>query len=152
MANLQIPRGLTISEGSSSDRMYREQQILRKVFPGFTLARDGSDRLSARGVLSTKIELYGIRVVLPSNYPYDMPAVVPLNWTAAGPHIYANGHLCVMKTDQWRNAYTITLMVAKAAVWVNKYEIYKRYGSWPGNEQFHDWETLRSLKKWWDKL
>jgi hypothetical protein len=152
VASLQVPGGLTITEGSGSNRMYREQEVLRKYFPYFVIAQDSAGRLTARGVLSTEINSYGIRVVLPSNYPYEMPAVVPLDWKAGGPHVYPNGQLCVMQLGQWRTPYTIALMVAKAAIWVNKYEVYKRYGSWPGNEQFHDWETFRSLRKWWDNL
>jgi hypothetical protein len=150
MTDLEIPRSLTIT-GNGPDRMYQEQQVLRQHFPNFEFVVGGTGQYAARGILSTEVHLYGIRIEIPSTYPHQLPLVFPVGWTASGPHMYPTGNICVMHPNQWRNAYSIALLVAKAAIWVNKYEIYQSDGgrAWPGNERFHNLVLARSIKKWW---
>jgi hypothetical protein len=145
---------MTITDVSDAERMHREQEVLGRYFPDFELVRSKSTgKYAARGVLSTHLNLYGIRIVLPTNYPYGMPDIEPVGWQPSGPHTYGSNSLCVMRHEQWRNSYSVALVVAKAAIWVNKYEIYRKDGKWPGNEQLHGLAAMRqSLTEFWNSL
>jgi hypothetical protein len=66
-----------------------------------------------------------------------MPKVEPVGWRADGPHVYVGGSLCLMRARQWTPGLTIAFLVAKTALWLNKYEVWQRTGSWPGVEQGH---------------
>ena len=149
--DLGLPPDLVLSGVTDAGvRMHHEQELLHRYFPDFELVRERSTQnYVARGVVSTELNLYAIRVRAPRNYPYAMPDIIPVGWKARGPHIYASGHLCVMQSDQWRNSYTLAFMVAKAAVWINKFEIFRTGGKWPGNEQVHG---FRALLKWWNEV
>jgi hypothetical protein len=152
MASLQVPEELVLSGVTEAERMHREQALLKTHFPEFQLVRERSaQNYVAQGVLSTHVNLYAVRVRAPLNYPYVMPDIIPVAWKATGPHTYSSGNLCVMQADQWRNSYSLALLVAKAAIWVNKYELYQETGEWPGNEQFHDLGIIRSIRKWWNE-
>lgn len=129
---------LSIEESQAGNRWYFERQRLNH-FPSFTLlARDGTI-IAAEGALDTQFgNAYGLRIEL-ENYPYARPSVRPKGWTVHPrvKHQFTDGSICVMRADQWRKCYTVALMVAKAAVWLGKYEIWKRKGIWPGLEQRH---------------
>jgi hypothetical protein len=44
-----------------------------------------------------------------------------------------------MRSDQWRRHFTVALVVTKTAIWLNKYELWKRNGrAWPGLGQTID--------------
>ena len=95
---------------------------------------------AAEGALDTQYNnTYSIRIVL-ENYPYALPKVFPKGWTIdpAVTHRYIDGSLCIMKADQWRQYFTVALIVAKTAIWLGKYELWKRNGhQWPGLGQRH---------------
>ncbi len=122
------------------NRWHHEAQKL-KTFPAFALlgSRDG-DVKAAEGALDTQAgNTYGIRVEL-SNYPYSLPKIFPKGWTPhpATPHRFNDGSLCIMRSTQWRTHFTVALVVAKTAIWLGKYEIWKRNGQvWPGLQQRH---------------
>jgi hypothetical protein len=148
--SLEVPRGMTITDATRDTRMYREQEVLKRYFPDFELVRDRSTgNFAARGILSTELNLYGVRIALASDYPRTMPRIIAVGWTPRAPHLYGDGHLCVMKEEQWRQGYSVALMVAKAAIWVNKYEVYLRDGSWPGNEQLHGFRAAAEAITGW---
>ena len=154
MTGFTVPQGLLITNSDAGDRLFLEQHRLERYFPQFTFAQSRTGGyLSVVGSLRTNAgRTYGLKVVLPSNYPHEIPAIFPQGWKARCPHIYNPGNLCIMKSEQWRQFYTIAFVVAKSAIWLNKYDVYQRTGTWPGNEQFHDFATLRQIKKWWDNL
>jgi hypothetical protein len=154
MTGFTIPQGLLIEEDASGDRLYLEQQKLDHYFPQFSFAQSRtSGYLSVVGFLRTNAgRNYSLKIVLPSDYPHGIPAIFPQGWTAKCPHIYPPGNLCIMKSEQWRPFYTIAFVVAKSGIWLNKYDVYQRTHTWPGNEQFHDFVALRQVKKWWDSL
>jgi len=130
---------LTIAEASSSYRWTMEQQKL-SLFPSFKFVGIGSKITAAVGTLDTHSgNTYGIRVDL-SNFPYARPSVSPRDWEVhpLAPHKFSDGSICIMKSDQWRMHFTVALVLAKAAIWLGKYEIWKRNGhNWPGLGQSH---------------
>ncbi len=130
---------LTITEAQSSNRWYYEREKLR-VFPAFELLGVGGRVSAAQGAIdSQKGNTYGIRIEL-TGFPNALPTVVPIGW-APHPsvrHKFADGSLCIMRSAQWRTHFTVALVVAKTAIWLAKYEIWKRNNHhWPGLEQKH---------------
>ena len=122
-----------------SNRWFHEGQRLR-MFPAFALLGVNGQITVAEGALDTQYNnTYGIRIVL-DGYPYDLPKVLPKGWTIdpAVPHRFADGSICIMKSAQWRQYFTVALVVAKTAIWLGKYELWKRNGHvWPGLDQPH---------------
>ena len=69
-----------------------------------------------------------------------LPKIFPKAWTIhpEAPHKFSDGSICIMKSAQWRQHFTVAFVVAKAAIWLGKYELWKRNGHrWPGLEQPH---------------
>lgn len=116
-----------------------EQQKLR-IFPTFKFVGISGTITAAEGVLDTQYgNTYALRIEL-KNFPYDMPRIFLKNYTVhlLAPHRYGDGSLCIMKPNQWMRHYSVALVVAKAAIWLAKYEMWKRNGhDWPGLEQRH---------------
>jgi hypothetical protein len=116
-----------------------EQQKLR-LFRDFHLLGSGTDITAAEGLLTTQYgNSYRIRIEL-NSYPYSLPKVRPKDWTIhpSSPHKFSDGSICIMRSEQWRKNFTVALVVAKTAVWLGKYEIWKRNGHyWPGLGQSH---------------
>lgn len=132
-----VPNGLLIRDTPAAKRMYAEQQKITKYFPQFGMYRD-QGHLYSRGVLRTSVgNTYGVSVIPSDDYPHSIPVVLPLGWKAEGPHIYVGGNLCFMKPEQWRSFYSLAFVIARSAMWLNKFEVYKARGRWPGNEQAH---------------
>jgi ubiquitin-protein ligase len=134
-----VPRGLLITGTSAANRIHVEQQKLAERFPSVKLYRADDGEISARGVLRTNVgEVYGFQILLPRDYPHSIPTIFPIGWDASScPHSYVAGNLCIMRPEQWRPFYSLALVVAKTALWLNKFDVFRVRGYWPGNEQQH---------------
>ncbi len=130
---------LLTTQEMQSNRWHYEREKLR-LFPTFQLVGINGRITGAVGALDTQYNnTYGIRIEL-TNYPYALPNIYPRGWTIhpAVTHGFKDGSLCIMRSDQWRKNFTIALVVAKTAIWLNKYEIWKRNDHhWPGLGQRH---------------
>lgn len=130
---------LTTSELQAANRWIYEQQKLN-IFPAFRFVRSGTGIVAAEGALDTQYgNTWGLRIEL-NNYPFSLPSVRPRDWSIHpnAPHKYSDGSICLMRPDQWRRHFTVALVVAKAAIWLGKYELWKRNGQkWPGLGQRH---------------
>jgi hypothetical protein len=131
---------LTLTAVEVLNRWPYEQQKLR-MFPAFRfLAGGGGTIVAAEGALDTQNNnTYGLRIEL-SNYPFSLPKIKAIGWSIhpSSPHQFIDGSMCVMRSEQWRRHFTVALVVAKAAIWLGKYEIWKRNGNyWPGLGQRH---------------
>ena len=131
---------LTLSSAEiQGNRWSYELQKLR-TFPKFSLLSSGGSVVAAEGILDTQYNnTYALRIEL-TNYPFSLPKVRPNGWSIhpSSPHQFNDGSICVMRSDQWRRNFTVALIVAKAAIWLGKYEIWKRNGHfWPGLGQRH---------------
>lgn len=122
-----------------SNRWYYEREKLR-LFPSFALLGSNGQVTAAEGVLDSQYNnSYGIRIGL-EGYPFGLPKVFPKGWDVhpGVKHKYADGSLCIMRADQWKKHFTVALVIAKTAIWLNKYELWKRNSQhWPGLEQRH---------------
>jgi hypothetical protein len=121
------------------NRWWYEQQKLR-MFPAFSFLSGGGTIVAAEGALDTQYNnTYELRIEL-NNYPFMLPKIRPKGWAIhpSAPHRFSDGSICVMRSDQWRRHFTVALVIAKAAIWLGKYEIWKRNGHyWPGLGQSH---------------
>jgi len=130
---------LSAAEANSPTRWAIEQRKI-SFFPSVKFVAAGSKVTAAVGTLDTHSgNTYGIRVDL-TNFPYSRPRVFPRDWQVhpAAPHKFTDGSLCIMRNDQWRFHFTVALVLAKTAIWLGKYEIWKRNGHvWPGLGQPH---------------
>ncbi len=122
-------------------RMAVEKEKLKQFFPGFDFYGTGGQITSVQGTIKTSYgNSYLLKIVLDSNYPYSLPTVtLPYTTLDSCPHKYSNQELCLMKSEQWSSTLSLACLVAKAAVWLNKYDSWKRNGKryWPGKGQKH---------------
>jgi len=103
-------------------------------------AREPDVIVAAEGAIDTQNgNTYGIRIDL-AGFPYTLPKPLPKDWPPHPdvPHRYNDGSLCIMRSTQWRTTFTVAFVVAKTAIWLAKYELWKRNGHvWPGKHQRH---------------
>lgn len=142
MSNFRTNRELVMQPGDSNrPRMYVEQEKLKLFFPQWRLVGVGGKVKAAAGSLRPRENgsSYPMRIVLSEKYPYEMPSIHSDGWTPDGscPHRYGLNQLCVMRGSQWSATYTVAFMVAKTAIWLAKYEVWRTNGHWSGNQQSH---------------
>ena len=84
--------------------------------------------------LQTALRLYTLAVNFPDTYPNDMPKVfVRQPALDASLHIYNDGHICYLHPSMWNpGRHDLIFVIARAAKWLSKYEIYRAKGKWPG--------------------
>jgi len=125
---------------SPGTRWAIEQQKLRTFFPSFQLVGNGSTVTAAIGTIETHTNnSYSMRIQLDS-FPFALPKVFARDWEIHpyAPHKFGRDRICIMRENQWRQNFTIALVVAKTAIWLGKYEVWKRNGNvWPGLGQAH---------------
>lgn len=119
-----------------------EREKISKQFPGFSFySRDG--RVSSiQGYLSTnRGNDYYIKIIISSDYPYALPEIELLhhNIDPECPHQFSGNKICVMRSAQWSSSLSLAFLVAKAAIWLNKYDVWRYKGKvrWPGKGQSH---------------
>lgn len=117
-----------------------EQEKVHEKFTSFCFYASGDRITSVAGTLYTSYgNPYHVKISIPNNYPLKMPSVsLPghrLEWNC--PHKFTNDNICLMKSEQWSSLYSLAFVITKTAIWLNKYDYWKRNGSWPGNEQAH---------------
>lgn len=141
MSPLQATREL-IFAGSELDRprMNVEQEKLRSYAPNFTFFSTGSRVTSIQGEISTSYgNRYFVKITIPAAYPYELPDIeLPYHTIdSACEHRYGDHGMCVMRSGQWSASLSLALLTKKAAVWLNKYDSWRRNGRWrwPGTDQ-----------------
>lgn len=74
------------------------------------------------------------------NYPTVMPTV-HVTAPALHPnakHTYGNGKLCLLHPSMWNpGQHNLTFVLGRTAKWLNKYEVWRDTGRWPGAELRH---------------
>lgn len=123
-------------------RMSVEQEKMRLHFPSFSFYATSGRITSVQGVISTSYGYsYTVKISIGENYPYELPTVeLPFHTLDAScPHKYSSDDICIMRKVQWSSSLSLALVVAKAAIWLNKYDSWKKNGrrSWPGKGQSH---------------
>lgn len=121
----------------SRPRMAVEREKMAILFPGFKFYGSSEKINSVKGYLNTNFDnRYYVKIEISDRYPYEIPKIVLPNNTLdhSSPHTYGDKEICVMKPDRWTSTFSLAFMVAKAAIWLNKYDHWKSNGrdEWPG--------------------
>jgi ubiquitin-protein ligase len=152
--DFRITRGLLAGADGAGGRLATEKRILADHFPQFTLSeRDSADAFAvATGSLETFTgKSYRLRIVLAKSFPHSLPTIQPSGWVPrTNPHLIRGG-LCVMTSSQWTSFMSTAFIVAKSALWLNKYEVFLDRGIWPGPEQ-HSHGPIYNVRKRWHEL
>lgn len=84
--------------------------------------------------LQTSRQLYTLSVNFPDTYPHSMPDVyVRKPSLAVSPHQYSDTKICYLHPTMWNpGRHDLTFVIARAAKWLSKYEVYRLQGRWPG--------------------
>lgn len=75
-----------------------------------------------------------------AGYPLTMPTVTITapDIDAGSPHRYTSGCICYMHPSFWNpGKHDLVFVMAHAAKWLNKYEVWRRKRYWPGAELAH---------------
>jgi ubiquitin-protein ligase len=74
------------------------------------------------------------------NYPNEMPKVYitkPAMQKGTG-HEYTDGHICYLHPNMWNpGLHNLVFVLQRVAKWLNKYEVWRVKGIWPGAAMKH---------------
>lgn len=93
-----------------------------------------------KAVLQTSVGNQFVLSINFQNYPNQMPKVVitqpAVRWLT--PHRYTEGNICYLHPSMWNpGQHDLTFVLARAAKWLNKYEVWCVKGKWPGAQMAH---------------
>jgi ubiquitin-protein ligase len=121
------------------NRIQREFAEAQKTFASLQLYPTTDGKVYAKTALQATSGTYVLSIKFPENYPNEMPRVyvdAPVITTA--PHRYNAGNICYMHPTMWNpGIHHLTFVIGRAAKWLNKYEIWRVRGAWPGAEIKH---------------
>ncbi len=126
----------------SRPRMALEKEKMQMHFPSFDFYATFGRITSVRGYIYTNYDnSYYIKVHVGAKYPYELPEVtLPHTSLELGcPHKFSSDKICIMRSAQWSSSLSLAFVVAKTAIWLNKYDSWIRNGRlrWPGKGQSH---------------
>ncbi len=121
-------------------RIHDEFARAQRSFAYVELVPTTAGGLSVKAALTTSASrLYVIELRL-TNYPIQLPHVYVTAPTllANVPHRYKEGNICFMHPSLWNpGAHDIEFVIARAAKWLNKFEVWREKGTWPGASMSH---------------
>jgi len=109
-------------------------------FPIVELRRRADASLFVKAALQTSAgNLYTASIDL-QEYPSRMPGVSidrpPLDYLT--PHRYRDGRICYLHPKMWNpGRHDISFVISRIAKWLNKYDVWRHKGEWPGEEILH---------------
>lgn len=122
------------------DRIQREVRRASETFALVELSGENKRNIHLRAGLQTSGgSAYIITMYFP-NYPHQMPRVFvnKPKLRRNSPHRYPDGNLCYLHPSMWNpGAHDISFVLARTAKWLNKYEVWRHKGRWPGAEVKH---------------
>jgi len=76
-----------------------------------------------------------------ADYPNQMPKVYvtkPALPSDMAKHRYNTGNICYLHPSMWNpGRHNLTFVLGRAAKWLNKYDVWRQTGNWPGAEVRH---------------
>ncbi|MBK8945344.1 MAG: hypothetical protein IPM32_08755 [Ignavibacteriae bacterium] len=148
MQGIQVNRDiLFIGSDFLEPRIIAEKRKLKMFFPQFEFYGIDKKITSVRGLLTTNLNnSYNVRISVTDSYPYEIPIIELIDFEIDEecPHKYYAGNLCIMRPDHWSSVYSLAYVVARTAVWLNKYDIWRRNGKeeWPGKDSHKHIEDI----------
>lgn len=101
----------------------------------------GSGGVLVRTALQTSAgNTYVAQVEFPDYYPSSMPKVFVTRpaLLQTSPHRYSPTQICYLHPNLWNpGRHNLTFVLARTAKWLNKYEVWRATGKWPGAEVRH---------------
>lgn len=127
------------------NRIQREFARAQASFQYLELHPTNDGRVFARAALQTvplqdtAKQYYVLSIKFPDHYPIEMPRVyVDAPPLAYAPHRYRDGNICYLHPSMWNPGFhDLSFVLARAAKWLNKYEVWRRKGYWPGKGIAH---------------
>jgi hypothetical protein len=123
-----------------TQRIYREFQAASSTFAVMELHNDGQGGLYVKAALQTSAQQTYVIAIYFANYPSQMPKVYVTAPTLAthAPHRYNAGNLCYLHPNYWNpGLHTLEFVMLRIAKWLNKYDVWRTFGTWPGAEIVH---------------
>src|SRR6267378_7983027 len=122
--------------GMDISRIQREFTEAQKTFAYLELHPTIDGKVYAKTALQTVFQMYVLSIKFPDNYPNEMPRVyVDAPVITNAPHRYQPGNICYLHPSMWNpGIHHLTFVIARAAKWLTKYEIWRNQGKWPGAE------------------
>jgi ubiquitin-protein ligase len=121
-------------------RIHREFADVQRTFALVELHPTPDGKVYARAALQTTSRSYVLSIRFPDTYPYEMPRVyIDAPTVTVAPHQYNAGNICYLHPTMWNpGVHNLTFVIARAAKWLNKYEVWRNNGGiWPGAEIRH---------------
>ena len=120
-------------------RIQREFNEAQKTFSLVELRPTTEGTVYARAALQTGSGTYVVSIRFPDNYPNEMPRVyIDAPAITTSPHRYNAGNICYLHPSMWNPGFhNLTFVIARTAKWINKYEVWRVRGEWPGAEIIH---------------
>ena len=121
-------------------RLRREVAAAQNQFSNVELHVNSMSELFVKVALQTSVGSIYVLAVLFDEYPFQMPKVLVLSpaLNPRPPHRYGEKQICFLHPTMWNpGIHDLTFVIARASKWLNKYEIWKRTGAWPGAEIRH---------------
>jgi hypothetical protein len=119
-------------------RIHNEVALARQQFALVELTEDGG--LFLKAGLQTSVGRAYVAAIYLTNYPAQMPRVVVTMpaLLAHAPHRYRDGNICYLHPNLWNpGRFNLSFVLARTAKWLNKYEVWRTNGSWPGAQMDH---------------
>lgn len=115
-------------------RIRRDVAAAQERFDYVETHRTDSGGVMALIALQTARKLYTLAVTFPDSYPNSMPQVfVRKPALESSPHRYPDNQICYLHPTMWNpGRHDLTFVIARAAKWLSKYEVYRQTGAWPG--------------------
>lgn len=123
-------------------RVRNEVSAAQNQFSNVELRLDSASDLFVKVALQTSAgSIYVLSLTL-ADYPYRMPKVLvnspPLMPASTYLHRYNDGSLCYLHPSMWNpGVHNLTFVISRVAKWLNKYEVWKSKGRWPGAQLMH---------------
>jgi ubiquitin-protein ligase len=120
-------------------RINREFAEAQRTFAYLELHPTTDGKVYAKTALQTVSAMYVLSVRFPDTYPNEMPRVyVDAPTITNAPHRYNGGNICYLHPSMWNpGTHNLTFVIARAAKWLSKYEVWRTRGAWPGAQIKH---------------
>jgi ubiquitin-protein ligase len=121
------------------NRIQREFSEAQRTFAYLELHPTTDGKVYAKTALQARDGMYVLSIKFPDSYPNEMPRVfVDAPTITNAPHRYQTGNICYLHPSMWNpGAHNLTFVIARAAKWLTKYEVWRSRGAWPGAEIKH---------------
>jgi ubiquitin-protein ligase len=120
-------------------RINRELAAAQQTFAYLELHPTTDGKVYAKTALQTVSAMYVLSIRFPDTYPNEMPRVfVDAPTITNAPDRYNGGNICYLHPSMWNpGTHNLTFVIARAAKWLGKYEVWRSRGAWPGAQIKH---------------